>query len=109
MSISRLLSILAVLALLVAPMAMLGSGAAIAGQMPQMAMNADHCSGTSGEHDKQQPMASHNCVMTCAAIAPAVESAEEKPEGGLAVHHALPLAAFYGIEPKTEIPPPRFS
>ena len=107
---SRLLSILALLALIVAPVAMLGGGTAMAGQMPQTAMSADHCSGMDGDQDKEQPMTSHNCVMTCSAIAPTMEAAAEKPiSSGLAVHHALPLAAFHGIEPKIEIPPPRFA
>lgn len=108
-SITRLLSILAVLALIAAPVAMLGGGTAMAASAPQSVAAADHCSGMQGDHDRQQSGASHDCVMACSAIAPAAEPAAEKALSGRLVHHPLPRVAFEGVDTPAETPPPRFS
>ncbi|HKX22949.1 MAG TPA: hypothetical protein VJM81_06710 [Rhizorhapis sp.] len=109
MSITRLLSILAALALMIAPVAMFGGGTAVAAPMAEAEMAAGHCAGMDGGHEKQKPAASHDCVAACSAIAPAAATSAEEPAGSLILYHALPLAAFHGIKSKAETPPPRFS
>lgn len=108
-SITRLLSILAILALIAAPVAMLGGGTAMAASQTQSVGATDHCSGVHEDNDRRQPAASHDCVMTCSAIAPAAEPIAKKTAALPAVHHPLPFAAFEGVEPQAETPPPRFS
>lgn len=108
-SITRLLSILALLALMIAPISMLTGGAAMAATASQSAASAEHCGGMSGDHDKPMSNATHDCTTTCSAIAPVAQQVAEKTAGVAAVHHPMMLAAFEGVGPKAETPPPRFS
>ena len=106
-SITRFLSFLAALALIIAPVAMRGGGIAIASNLTESTMSADHCADMSGDHDKQQPATAHDCVTTCSALTPAIMAMMEKPLGSFTLYHSMPLFAFHGITPEAELPPPR--
>lgn len=102
-----LLSILALLALLAAPLGMTGGGAEA---MPhhQFGMMADHMNGMS-HHQEQggEDKAAIDCMIACAAL-PAVAP----PSMGdlliaAAVPAPLPLEALRSTFPEAETPPPR--
>ncbi|HKR16597.1 hypothetical protein [Rhizorhapis sp.] len=109
MSINRLLSIVAALALMIAPVAMFGGGTAFAAPMAEAEMSVGHCAGMDSSREKQKPAASHDCVAACSAIAPAAATSAAEPTDGLILYDTLPFAAFHGIKSKAETPPPRFS
>ena len=108
-SMPRLLSsLLLALALLAAPLAMIG-GAAPAHATTQPASAAMHCAeeGPALRHEKRVPGMDAGCAIACAAV-PATEpfTAERLP------HAAMPLALhgnqlLSGIHPEGETPPPR--
>jgi len=112
MTMLRLLfSLLMVLALLVAPLSMLGGGEAMAHTMPsEPSAAASHCPDI-GDHpnapDKKSPGMSVSCAIACAAMvgnAPRViGAAEVVPQRPVA---SAP-APLLGLSLEGELPPPR--
>ena len=109
MRLTRLFSLMILLALLLAPVSMLGSHAAMA--MPHgsavTAMNPCDMPDTAPERDQNQAMI--DCAIACSAI-PAAE-ALPGPKPGLApfLFKAAPLLFMHGTRPEADTPPPRFS
>lgn len=112
-SISRFLFILAAFALMFVHMAMLGGGAAMASaaMASNVTVNASspcHDDNLHNDHDTQKSRQVHDCIMTCSALTLPFMAGLNNSIGSVKLYHALTLFAFYGIEPKTELPPPRF-
>lgn len=105
MRLSRLLSILALVALLFAPAGMLGSHAAMA--MPAAA-TMDHCAGEQAPaDDEERAMAS--CAAACAAM-PAADLLTNSAALLRTPSHLRGPAPFIdGTKPEATTPPPRVS
>lgn len=107
-SISRFLFILAAFALMFVHMAMMGGGTAMASNVTVNASSPCHDDNLHNDHDAQKSCQVHDCIMTCSALTLPFMAGLNNPIGSVKLYHALSLFAFYGIEPKTELPPPRF-
>ncbi len=109
MRFTRLLSILTVLALLLAPAGMLSSHAAMAMPDQAAASAIDHCASpgeTSGSEDKRAMI---DCAIACAAM-PAAEPLVADQSILAASPPALASNLFVeGMRPEAATPPPRFS
>ena len=110
----RLFQLLLAFAMLLAPLTMVGGGAAMAmphGAAPEMAM--DHCAGmdapSKDQPSKDQPAADVDCLMTCAAVPPLVARLEAQLIAPAPLPPFVPAAAPRGLDPEAETPPPRFS
>lgn len=109
MRFARFLTLFALLALLAAPFGRIG--AAEASAMPgHGAAGAGHCEGMPmPEPASGDERGAIDCMIACAAIAaadaPALDSVQAAP--GVEAHRAP--AAFAGLSPESEPPPPRFS
>ena len=102
-----MLSILAFLAVLLAPAGMLGSHAAMA--MPQhAAASADPCS-EKQQHDGQQSQAMIDCALACSALASNEALIADEPAPDAAAPDARPSLALHGMRPEAATPPPRSS
>lgn len=103
----RLTFLLAAFALLMAPLAMIGGGAAMA-HAPAASSAMDHCAGMDGS-SPDQPAAGIDCLIACAAI-PALSP---RIEGRVVAPAPLPISppavAGSGLDPEAETPPPRIS
>ena len=109
-SMPRLMSsLLLALALLLAPLAMIGGASSAHATMVQTASAAMHCAeeGPAQKHEKRAPGMEVGCAMACAAV-PTTQpfTAERLP------HSAMAPALFsdrllFGIHPEGETPPPR--
>ena len=101
-----MLSILAFLAVLLAPAGMLGSHAAMA--MPQQAAaSADPCS--EKQHEGEQDQAMIDCALACSALASHEPNIGDERAPDAAAPDALPSLALHGMRPEAATPPPRFS
>jgi hypothetical protein len=107
MSFRCFLSLLALLAVLIAPAGMLGSHAAMA--MPAQPSASGHCSEQKQHDDDQQRQAMIDCAIACTAL----PSHQPTPaEIGIepAVGHIASLTMFLdGTAPDAATPPPRHS
>jgi hypothetical protein len=100
------LSILAFLAVLLAPAGMLGSHAAMA--MPQhVSASADPCS-EKQQHGGQKSQKMIDCGIACSALASHQPTVADEPEPDAAAPDALPALALHGMRPEAATPPPRF-
>ena len=108
-SFRRILPLLAMLALLIAPFGRMAAAEAMT--MPHHAPEtmASHCAGESQpDGDQGQPTAI-DCLIACAAMAPAGDSSYQPLPVPAATHVALPVLAWTGIRHEADPPPPRFS
>lgn len=113
----RFLTLLALLlALLLAPLTMIGGHVAMAAPAPapaathhmDMAMAPDHCAGMNPE-SKARPGAGIDCTIACAAL-PAIGDTFPIPLAFPAVAEPAQRSADRnGIVPEAATPPPRFS
>jgi hypothetical protein len=106
MRFSRLLSILALFAVLLAPAGMLGNHAAMA--MPAPQSGSGHCS------EQQQPsgqdqQAMIDCAIACTALPPHQPVSVESALDPAAAPEAAITLFTDGATPETTTPPPRFS
>jgi hypothetical protein len=107
----HLLRLLTLVALLVAPLGMLGGHAAMAA--PKASAESGHCSELGGmEHeapDESPPAKSIDCAMVCSCVPPAAAPLDEPPSllqpPTAARHRTLAL----GPNPEADPPPPRLS
>ena len=101
------LSILALLAVLLAPAGILGSHAAMA--MPQQAAaSGGHCD-EQKQHEGEQDQAMIDCALACSALASHEPNIGDEPSPDAAAPDALPSLALHGMRPEAATPPPRFS
>lgn len=114
MSLTHLFRFLTILALLFAPLAMMGGHAAMAAPVAagmdmgdMQADSSDHCAGMEGKDDGQP--ASIDCMIACSAIPSlgselGVQPAMDGMAQAIALHDHL-----RGLHPASDPPPPRFS
>ena len=106
----RLFALLAIVALLIAPLGMIG-GAAMAHEPPKTEACHDsaaeqHAAPTKGGDQGLPGMSSH-CAVTCAMIPPTVPLLAPMPSCVDAVPVNRPLVELSGLTPTHEPPPPR--
>lgn len=117
MSLTRLWRVLTILAMLLAPLSMVGGHAAMAMPSPaasgvmdhgQAGSQAGHCADMDQDQNGQTSP-SIDCMIACSAI----HSAEFAVASHPAVHSATPIAAlpklYPGLHPESDPPPPRLS
>ena len=107
---ARLIRLLALLALVLAPLGMMTAHPAMA--MPAPAAGAhhgqDHCAGMD-QPAKPQPVSCIDCILVCSAL-PAVESEiVAHPVGAAPLPRLAREARVHGLHPESEPPPPRFA
>jgi hypothetical protein len=102
----RLVQILVLIALTVAPFGRIGASQAMAGQ-GAMAMSA-HCGQPMPDGDKGHRMAL-DCMIACAAMAPAPTSFTLPPPALVAAPIARAAPLLSGVRPEAEPPPPRIA
>ena len=116
----RLVRILAIFAILLAPMSMMASSAAMAQPTTpesalhheQSAAKGGHCAEMSGENQKDDGSATQqeclsDCAVTCAAI-PVFGDPLRDPDLLLTMAHPVPLVNWMrGLNPESADPPPR--
>ena len=103
----RLFQLLLALAMLLAPLTMVGGGAAMAKSHDAMTAMG-HCVGMD-EPSKDQPAADVDCMMTCAAVPPLVSRLEAHMIAPATLPHFAVASAPHRLDPEAETPPPRFS
>jgi hypothetical protein len=111
----RLLRILTLAALLLAPFGMLGNHASAARTTMAVpsghhvaAMSAEHCADT-GQPAKDRPSSSIDCMMACSAIAGIESELAEHPLPAAAPPEAMAPKAIHGLNPEADPPPPRLA
>lgn len=116
----RLVRILAIFAILLAPISMMASSAAMAQPtVPESALHHEqsaaeggHCAGMSGENQEEDGSSSRqeclsDCAVTCAAI-PVLGDPLQDPVLLVAMAHPVPLLNWMrGLNPESADPPPR--
>lgn len=107
----RLLPVLALIALLIAPFGRMGMAEATTAPHHDAPMAiAGHCEDSLTPAAPGQPnKTAIDCMIACAAVAPVDTQllAEEMPAAP--APGALPLATFHGLHPGADPPPPRAS
>jgi hypothetical protein len=108
MTLPRLLTLVAAFALLLTPLRMFGPvEVAAAPAASHHAMAPGHCSQVPKDRSGH-PLPSPHCMTACAAIAPpAVPAASARFLVRAAMPPAARAAAFAGLHPEAETPPPR--
>ena len=104
MRMTRILRLLALIAVLVMPLGM----AAPAAAHPTAGMAMSHCPDQPSHH--QQKAWSPVCTMACASALPALDRAEDEIAPVARIAFApLPARALDGFHPDTATPPPKAS
>jgi hypothetical protein len=104
-----LLSIMALLALLVAPIGMIG-GAAMAMPHHQPQAAAGHCAGAPvPDHRGGEDRAAIDCMIACAGVPAIPPSAPAAVAPIAASPDQAPLRSLHGLQPEAATPPPRIS
>lgn len=106
MTASRLLPLLMLLALLVAPFGRIGLAEAAAPEAAPMAMTG-HCEDRP-DSGKAGPGAI-DCMIACAAMAPATAPEFSRMLVAVDPQPPLPRPSLTGRQPEADPPPPRFS
>ena len=114
MAVLRLIRILTLATLLLAPFGMLGNHAAAA--LPTAAasghhmegMAAGHCPDT-GQPAKDRSSSSIDCMMACSALAGIEGELAEHPLPAAAPPEVIAPKAIHGLNPEADPPPPRFA
>jgi hypothetical protein len=107
MRFSRLLSILALLAVLFAPAGMLGSHAAMA--MPQQHASAQNHCPEQQQPDERQQRAMIDCAIACTALPGRQPAVGRNGIAPAAMPEMAPDLFVEGTRPEADTPPPRFS
>jgi hypothetical protein len=107
----RLFSLLAMIALLIAPFGRLSTAEAMSADtaMAQAGAMQGHCSDAPAPDHGKSGKAMVDCMTACASVAPARPMALEPVERQVLAPQARPVLAFAGISLEAETPPPRFS
>jgi hypothetical protein len=105
-----LVRLLAMLALLLMPLAMAGQGHAAAAT-PHHAAAASpaghHHQSSSPEQEEQRKGSAAQCMMACAALPAFDAPLRHETEAPSAALFALPVRPITGLAPEAETPPPR--
>jgi hypothetical protein len=109
---ARLVRILALLALVLAPLGMIGARPAMAAPTPGVAAHhgqaSDHCAGMD-QPAEPEPVSCIDCIMVCSGL-PAAGSEVAAHPVSTATLPRLPLEQrVHGVNPESEPPPPRFA
>jgi len=109
---ARLVRILALLALVLAPLGMMGAHPAMATPNPAVAalhgQGSEHCAGMD-QPEKPKPVSCIDCIMVCSGL-PVAESDVAAHPLATAPMPRLPLEQrVHGLHPESEPPPPRFA
>ena len=105
----RILSFLALLALLAAPFGMMNGVAAAMPHAQDEAM-MEHCEGMApAHHESEGDKASVDCLIACAALPAIASDGPLDTAFAVAAPAILPLSILSGMLPEAETPPPRFS
>lgn len=103
MSHRRLVQLFVLAVLLLAPFGRIGIAQAMAAPM------ASHCAGQPlPDQDSHDEMAV-DCLIACAAMAPAAALFAPQPPSALVAPSPMPTVTLAGIRPEAEPPPPRFA
>lgn len=107
MPVTRLIRLAIMLAVLLAPLAMIaGVPARAATHHAAASQTLDHCVGMQ-KKSKQQPLQGRDCMMACAAIIPICSEVDvHLPPPATAQESAL-VTSGQGLDPEAETPPPR--
>ena len=108
----RLVRILALLALVLAPLGMMGAHPAMAtpaaAVAPHHGLASDHCAGMD-QPEKPKPVSCIDCIMVCSGL-PVAQSDIAAHPLATAPLPRLPLEQRVdGLHPESEPPPPRFA
>ena len=108
MSFRRILPLLTLLALLVAPFGRMASAETVTMMEHAAAAAAlpGHCSDTP---EQDRPERSIDCMIACAAMAAADAPSLAPAPLTQTAPESLPSASFAGLNPAADPPPPRFS
>lgn len=105
----RLVQLFLLAALVLAPLGRIGMAQAMAA-MPHRAAMASHCAGLPLPDPNPRHKMSVDCMIACAAMAPAVAPFALQPRlPALVAPSARPAAILAGIRPEAEPPPPRLA
>jgi len=109
---ARLLQLLALLAMVLAPLGMMSTHAAMAAPAPVANVHhgsgTDHCAGLD-QPARPKPVSCIDCIMVCAGL-PAAQSDVAAHPLATAVLPRLPLEQrVNGLHPESEPPPPRIA
>jgi len=106
--VSRILHLLALLVLVLAPAAMHRADAAPAAPQHHMASADGHCGGSEQPPDENDRSRGADCALACSAMPGAGARIEAAPMPKRA-YAAAPAAFFAGTAPGSDPPPPRVS
>lgn len=117
MSWSRLFRLFTLLALLLAPMAMMGEHAAMAMPMPaavsvagdQATMDMAHCNGSDERTSDVQGDVAIDCMMACSALPSTAIPPTPRAAMVVLVEPPALVAMVHGLNPQAEPRPPRLS
>ena len=105
---AALFRLLALVAVLLMPLAMQPAAAAPAPQQHQMSAPMEHCPEQAPDHDRQGGFA--DCTMACSAALPAAASAADRARVLIcAPSEATAAHMLRGLHPDTVTPPPKRS
>lgn len=108
MSLRRLLPFLVLIALVMAPFGRMNVAEAKAMPHDMPSAMASHCGQPMPDGDKSSPVAI-DCMIACAAMAPAAAPVFTPLPAAEAAPVAIPSFLLAGIQPEADPPPPRFS
>jgi hypothetical protein len=103
-----LLHLLALLAMMLAPMAMHGAPAAAAAPAHHNAAEAPHCADSREGQDERERGRSADCAVACSAMTGGTQLSEPAPPPRAAFLAAL-TSFVAGTAPGSDPPPPRFA
>ena len=113
MPLKHLVRLLTLLTLLLAPLGMLTSHAAMATPTPAKASAGGHCAEMAGARheapEKPEPTKSIDCAMVCSCIPPFTARLGEPPMRSEVPRASVLAALDMGLHPEAEPRPPRIS
>jgi hypothetical protein len=102
--VNRILHLLALLAMMLSPIAMHGAAAA---PSQHHAASADpHCGGSGEAPDEEEQSRGADCALACSAM-PGAGASLEAAAAHRTLYDAAPAAFFTGTAPGSDPPPPR--
>ena len=108
MSFRRLLPLLALLALLVAPFGRMAAAEAMAMPHHAPAAMAGHCDDMPAP-DGDEPGKAVDCMIACAVMTPSEAPALKAAPPARSMPASFAVPGFSGLHPEADPPPPRFS
>ena len=118
MSLTRLLQLLAIFAVILSPLSMASAHAATAMPVATIPMAdhmadsapASHCADMAGPEDNgEQPVPNIDCMIACTALPALAFEVEAHPLVPSFVEPAPLVADLHGLHPESDPPPPRLS